>query len=69
MYEKSILSGLFVTVKRFFITFFILVSAPQPEAAIESSECRVRLLQHIERTQLLLEARLDSIEAQIAGMI
>ncbi|XP_077294800.1 protein MBD-R2-like isoform X3 [Arctopsyche grandis] len=50
------------------LTKSVQMSAPQPEAAIESSECRIRLLQHIERTQVLLEARLDSIEAQIAEL-
>lgn len=40
---------------------------PQPEAAIENSVCRERLLKHIQRCQALIDARLDSIEAQVAG--
>ncbi|KAJ0181393.1 hypothetical protein K1T71_003478 [Dendrolimus kikuchii] len=43
-------------------------AAPQPEAAIESGECRARLLRHIQRCQALIDARLDSIEAQVAEL-
>ncbi|CAH0722904.1 unnamed protein product, partial [Brenthis ino] len=42
--------------------------APQPEAAIEDGACRERLLRHVQRCQALLDARLDSIEAQIAEL-
>lgn len=41
---------------------------PQPEAAIENSVCRERLLKHIQQCQTLVESRLDSIEAQVVGM-
>ncbi|KAG7304226.1 hypothetical protein JYU34_011165 [Plutella xylostella] len=44
------------------------VAAPQPEAAIENSACRERLLRHIQRCQALIDARLDSIEAQVAEL-
>lgn len=44
-------------------------AAPQPEAAIENEACRERLLTHIQRCQALLDSRLDSIEAQVAGNI
>ncbi|CAG9782743.1 unnamed protein product [Diatraea saccharalis] len=44
------------------------VSAPQPEAAIENSACRERLLRHIQRCQAVIDARLDSIEAQVAEL-
>ncbi|RVE47035.1 hypothetical protein evm_008317 [Chilo suppressalis] len=43
-------------------------SAPQPEAAIENSACRERLLRHIQRCQAVIDARLDSIEAQVAEL-
>ncbi|CAH2068982.1 unnamed protein product, partial [Iphiclides podalirius] len=42
--------------------------APQPEAAIENGACRERLLRHIQRCQALVDARLDSIEAQVAEL-
>lgn len=42
-------------------------SAPQPEAPIDNDVCRERLLQHIQQCQVLIDARLDSIEAQVAG--
>lgn len=45
-----------------------IVTAPQPEAAIENSACRERLLKHIQRCQALIDARLDSIEAQVAEL-
>ncbi|XP_023955146.2 PHD finger protein 20 isoform X2 [Bicyclus anynana] len=44
------------------------VSAPQPEAAIENGACRERLLRHVQRCQALIDARLDSIEAQVAEL-
>lgn len=44
------------------------VRAPQPEAAIENSACRARLLRHIQRCHALLDQRLDSIEAQVAEL-
>ncbi|XP_045761183.1 uncharacterized protein LOC123864633 isoform X4 [Maniola jurtina] len=44
------------------------VSAPQPEAAIENGACRERLLRHVQRSQALIDARLDSIEAQVAEL-
>ncbi|KAL4707641.1 hypothetical protein ACJJTC_006991 [Scirpophaga incertulas] len=44
------------------------VSAPQPEAPIENGACRERLLRHIQRCQALIDARLDSIEAQVAEL-
>ncbi|KAM3960173.1 LOW QUALITY PROTEIN: uncharacterized protein ACR2FA_005805 [Aphomia sociella] len=46
----------------------VRVSAPQPEAPIENSACRERLLRHIQRCQALIDARLDSIEAQVAEL-
>lgn len=45
-----------------------LVRAPQPEAAIDNNVCRERLLRHITCCQALLDARLDSIEAQVAEL-
>ncbi|XP_038208739.1 PHD finger protein 20-like isoform X2 [Zerene cesonia] len=44
------------------------VCAPQPEAAIENGACRERLLRHVQRCQALIDARLDSIEAQVAEL-
>lgn len=44
-----------------------VIAAPQPEAAIENGACRARLLKHLQRCQALIDARLDSIEAQVAG--
>ncbi|XP_060810612.1 PHD finger protein 20 isoform X1 [Amyelois transitella] len=41
---------------------------PQPEAAIENGPCRERLLRHIQRCQAIIDARLDSIEAQVAEL-
>ncbi|XP_972506.2 PHD finger protein 20 isoform X1 [Tribolium castaneum] len=38
---------------------------PQPEAAIDSSVCRVNLLEHIAHAQSLVEERLDDFEKQI----
>ncbi|XP_063547529.1 uncharacterized protein LOC134754965 [Cydia strobilella] len=42
--------------------------APQPEAAIENTACRARLLRHIQRCHALLDQRLDSMEAQVAEL-
>ncbi|CAK1548690.1 unnamed protein product [Leptosia nina] len=44
------------------------VLVPQPEAAIENSACRERLLRHIQRCQAVIDGRLDSIEAQVAEL-
>ncbi|XP_064076838.1 PHD finger protein 20-like isoform X1 [Vanessa tameamea] len=44
------------------------VIVPQPEAAIENSACRERLLRHVQRCQALIDARLDSFEAQVAEL-
>ncbi|XP_041973618.1 PHD finger protein 20-like isoform X2 [Aricia agestis] len=41
---------------------------PQPEAAIDNGVCRERLLRHLTRCQALIDARLDSIEAQVAEL-
>ncbi|GBP26137.1 PHD finger protein 20 [Eumeta japonica] len=43
-------------------------TGPQPEAAIEDGACRERLLRHVQRCQALIDARLDSIEAQVAEL-
>ncbi|CAD0195251.1 unnamed protein product [Chrysodeixis includens] len=43
-------------------------TAPEPEAAIENSVCRERLLKHVQRCQALIDARLESIEAQVAEL-
>ncbi|KAJ8733791.1 hypothetical protein PYW07_014342 [Mythimna separata] len=45
-----------------------VVSAPQPEAPIENAACRRQLLKHLQRCQALIDARLDSIEAQVAEL-
>ncbi|XP_053600890.1 PHD finger protein 20-like isoform X3 [Plodia interpunctella] len=45
-----------------------LPRGPQPEAAIENGPCRERLLRHIQRCQAIIDARLDSIEAQVAEL-
>ncbi|XP_026726423.1 uncharacterized protein LOC113492901 isoform X3 [Trichoplusia ni] len=44
------------------------ITAPEPEAAIENSVCRERLLKHVQRCQALIDARLESIEAQVAEL-
>ncbi|XP_039765532.1 uncharacterized protein LOC120637666 isoform X2 [Pararge aegeria] len=44
------------------------VTVPQPEAAIENGACRNRLLLHVQRCHALIDARLDSIEAQVAEL-
>ncbi|XP_018332733.1 PHD finger protein 20 [Agrilus planipennis] len=41
------------------------VKIPQPEAAIDSSECRLNLLDHINFGQNLVEARLDVLEKKM----
>lgn len=40
---------------------------PQPEAAIDPVECQLRLLDHIQKQQMLAMSRLNSIEADIIG--
>lgn len=40
---------------------------PEPEAPIDSAECRMRLLEHIEHFQSHIDSRLISIEAQVCG--
>uniref|UniRef100_A0A1B6FS79 MBD domain-containing protein n=1 Tax=Cuerna arida TaxID=1464854 RepID=A0A1B6FS79_9HEMI len=44
------------------------VSGPQPEAAIDETECRLRLLEHVEDYQHQVDDRLTSIQAQIAAL-
>ncbi len=68
MVDQSILAGLLntsegVNVERAQAT----VKIPQPEAAINPSECQLRLLDHIQKQQNLAMARLQTIEAQIIG--
>ncbi|KAJ8870776.1 hypothetical protein PR048_027075 [Dryococelus australis] len=41
--------------------------APQPEAPIDPVECRLNLLDHINHSSQLVDSRLSSIAAQIAG--
>ncbi|XP_072765570.1 PHD finger protein 20 isoform X4 [Anoplolepis gracilipes] len=41
---------------------------PEPEAPIDPTECRMRLLEHIEHFQCHLDSRLTSIEAQICAL-
>lgn len=38
---------------------------PQPEAAIDSADCRINLLEHISHCQSLIEDRLQNLEEQI----
>ncbi|KAK3921179.1 PTS system glucoside-specific EIICBA component [Frankliniella fusca] len=38
---------------------------PQPEAPIDPSECRLKLLDHIEHYQTLIDARLTTLEQMI----
>ncbi|KAF9415259.1 hypothetical protein HW555_007008 [Spodoptera exigua] len=45
-----------------------MIVAPQPEPPIENSTCRRQLLKHLQRCQALIDARLDSIEAQVAEL-
>lgn len=40
---------------------------PQPEAAIDSTDCRMNLLEHIDYFQNLVDDKLNIIEAEIAG--
>lgn len=40
---------------------------PEPEAAINSTECQKRLLDHIQKQQNLIMSRMQSIDAQIIG--
>lgn len=44
-----------------------LASEPMPEAAIDETVCRQRLLEHVEDYQQQVDDRLTSIQAQIAG--
>lgn len=41
---------------------------PQPEAAIDTSECRLNLLDHITHSQSLVEERLNDFEEQINAL-
>ncbi|KAG5898748.1 hypothetical protein JTB14_020942 [Gonioctena quinquepunctata] len=41
---------------------------PQPEAAIDSSDCRLNLLEHIIHQESLVEERLDNFEKQIDAL-
>ncbi|XP_014479380.1 PREDICTED: uncharacterized protein LOC106746825 isoform X7 [Dinoponera quadriceps] len=41
---------------------------PEPEAPIDPSECRMRLLEHIEHFQCHIESRLQSIDAQVCAL-
>lgn len=45
----------------------ISMNVPQPEAAIDSAECQLHLLDHIQKQQTLAMTRLQTIEAQIIG--
>lgn len=38
---------------------------PQPEAVIDSADCKLNLLDHIAHSQGLVEERLDNFEAEI----
>lgn len=40
---------------------------PEPEAAIDPAECQLRLLEHIQKEQNLILARMQTIDAQIIG--
>lgn len=42
-----------------------LQGIPQPEAAIESADCKINLLEHIAHCQNLIEERLNTFEKQI----
>lgn len=42
--------------------------APQPEAVIDSADCKLNLLDHIAHSQSLVEERLDNFEAQIDAL-
>lgn len=41
---------------------------PQPEAAIESDQCKLNLLEHIAHCQSLIEQRLEGFEKQINAL-
>ncbi|XP_066583660.1 PHD finger protein 20-like protein 1 isoform X2 [Prorops nasuta] len=41
---------------------------PEPEAPIDPTECRMRLLEHIEHFQSHIDSRLTSIEAQVSAL-
>ncbi|XP_020283446.1 PHD finger protein 20 isoform X2 [Pseudomyrmex gracilis] len=41
---------------------------PEPEAPIDPTECRMRLLEHIEHFQCHIDSKLTSIEAQICAL-
>ncbi|KAJ8940033.1 hypothetical protein NQ314_010864 [Rhamnusium bicolor] len=41
---------------------------PQPEAAIDSADCRLNLLEHIIHQESLVEERLDDFEKQIDAL-
>lgn len=41
---------------------------PQPEAAMDPTECRLNLLDHIAHSQSLVEERLDDFEEQINAL-
>lgn len=45
----------------------IQTNVPQPEAAIDSTECQHRLLEHIQKQQSLAMTRLQTIEARVIG--
>lgn len=44
-----------------------LPKAPEPEAPIDSAECKLNLLDHLIHYQTLLDARLSCIESLVAG--
>lgn len=76
MVDQSILAGLLnnsggVNVERaqeaITVNTVNIPCIPQPEAAIDPSECQLRLLDHIQKQQNLVMGRLQTIEAQIIG--
>lgn len=44
-----------------------LPKVPEPEAPIDSAECRLNLLDHLIHYQTLIDARLSCIESLVAG--
>lgn len=44
-------------------------NVPQPEAAIDSGDCRMNLLEHIDYFQNLVTEKLDLIENEISGIL
>ncbi|XP_037047782.1 uncharacterized protein LOC119082366 [Bradysia coprophila] len=69
--DQSILAGLLnssggVNVEQTQET--VAVKIPQPEAAINPSECQLLLLDHIQKQQNLVMGRLQTIEAQIIAL-